>query len=105
MVSLDIISKNNCKFVLSSEYNEQAIYSVTEGIKVDGEAIEEHRLLVLESANEVEITSTMPGRCMIIGGEPLGESYNWCNFVSTRRDHIEQAKYDWQQGKFPQVPE
>ena len=32
-------------------------------------------------------------------GEPLGDRYIWWNFVSSRRERIEQAKEDWKQGR------
>jgi hypothetical protein len=36
---------------------------------------------------------------MMLGGEPLGERFIWWNFVSSRRERIEQAKEDWKQGR------
>jgi hypothetical protein len=36
---------------------------------------------------------------MLLGGEPLGERYIWWNFVSSRKERIEQAKEDWKQGR------
>ena len=36
---------------------------------------------------------------MLLGGEPLGERHIWWNFVSSRRERIEQAKADWQAGR------
>jgi hypothetical protein len=41
----------------------------------------------------------------VIGGEPVGERHKWWNFVSSRRERIEQAKIDWREGRFGQVPE
>jgi redox-sensitive bicupin YhaK (pirin superfamily) len=35
---------------------------------------------------------------MLLGGEPLGERFIWWNFVSSRKERIEQAKEDWKQG-------
>jgi len=35
---------------------------------------------------------------MLLGGEPVGPRYIWWNFVSSRRERIEQAKADWQAG-------
>ena len=40
------------------------------------------------------------------GGEPMdGARYIWWNFVSSRKERIEQAKADWKQGRFDSVPE
>jgi hypothetical protein len=41
----------------------------------------------------------------VIGGEPVGERHKWWNFVSSRPERIEQAKQDWQAGRFGQVPQ
>ncbi|MBA4058510.1 MAG: hypothetical protein C0490_27580, partial [Marivirga sp.] len=36
---------------------------------------------------------------MMLGGEPLGERFIWWNFVSSRKERIEQAKADWKEGR------
>ena len=36
---------------------------------------------------------------MLMGGEPLGERFIWWNFVSSRKERIEQAKADWKEGR------
>lgn len=41
---------------------------------------------------------------MLLGGEPLGERFIWWNFVSSRRERIEQAKADWQAGRIALPP-
>lgn len=41
---------------------------------------------------------------MLIGGKRLGERLVDWNFVSSRRERIEQAKRDWRAGRFPKVP-
>ena len=41
---------------------------------------------------------------MLLGGEPLGERFIWWNFVSSRKERIEQAKADWKAGHFDKVP-
>jgi redox-sensitive bicupin YhaK (pirin superfamily) len=43
-------------------------------------------------------------RLLVLGGEPLGERHLWWNFVSSRRERIEQAKDDWAKERFPGVP-
>jgi len=37
---------------------------------------------------------------MLVGGEPVGPRYIWWNFVSSRRERLEQARDDWQAGRF-----
>jgi redox-sensitive bicupin YhaK (pirin superfamily) len=105
MLYLDVKFDPNASFTLNSEYREQAIYSVTPGIAIDGEPIEQHSLIILKPGDSVEITSNAEARCIVIGGEPVGKRYKWWNFVSSRLERIEQAKIDWKEGRFDQVAE
>jgi redox-sensitive bicupin YhaK (pirin superfamily) len=42
---------------------------------------------------------------MVLGGAPAdGPRHIWWNFVSSRAERIEQAKVDWQAGRFAAVP-
>jgi redox-sensitive bicupin YhaK (pirin superfamily) len=42
----------------------------------------------------------------LLGGDVLqGPRYIWCNFASSSKDRIEQAKQDWTTGRFAAVPE
>ncbi len=105
LIYLDLSFTPEGKFILPAEYNERAIYSVTKGIIIDGQELKQHQLAVLSPKNEVEITANSQARCMVIGGEPLGERHKWWNFVSSNPERIEQAKQDWKSGKFEPVPE
>jgi len=41
---------------------------------------------------------------IVIGGAPLdGPRYLWRNFVSSRKERIEQAKADWRADRFERV--
>ncbi len=51
------------------------------------------------------VSADSKARCIIIGGEPVGDLYKWWNFVSSDLDRIEQAKQDWKAGKFEPVPQ
>ena len=104
MIYLDVQLAPGTQFTLPSDYSEQAIYSVTAGLQIDGIAIAQHRLAVLNPGASVSISAESSARCLVIGGEPVGERIKWWNFVSSRPERIEQAKQDWQQGHFEQVP-
>ena len=104
-IYLDLAFTPGGKYVLTPDYSERAVYTVTEGILVDGEELEQHRLVILTEGREVEISAKADSRCMIIGGEPVGKRYKWWNFVSSSLERIELAKQDWQAKKFPSVPE
>ena len=106
IIYLDLVLTPGSKITLPGEDPkiERAIYSITEGLLVNGKELEQHRLAILSADSEVEISANTNARCMIIGGEPLGKRYKWWNFVSSSPERIEQAKKDWQNGAFPEVP-
>lgn len=104
MIYLDIQLTSGTQFVLPGSYSEQAVYSVTAGLQINGVPLEQHRLAVLATGASVTIASDCPARCIVIGGEPVGKRYKWWNFVSSRPERIEQAKQDWREKRFGQVP-
>ncbi|MDX2243170.1 MAG: pirin family protein [Leptolyngbyaceae cyanobacterium bins.302] len=105
IIYLDIQLSPGAQFALPGDYSEQAVYSVTEGLHIDGVPLAQHRLAVLKSGATVTISATQQARCMVVGGEPVGARQKWWNFVSSRPERIEQAKQDWRAGRFGQVPE
>ncbi|MBX6425307.1 MAG: pirin family protein [Variibacter sp.] len=84
---------------------ERAIYVVEGEVEIAGEAFEGPRLLVFRPGDRITVKATRPARLMFLGGAPLeGPRYIWWNFVSSRRERIEQAKEDWKTGRFAPVP-
>ena len=83
---------------------ERAIYSVDNPLMVDGEPVPAFTLAVLKPGEDANIFATRGARCAIIGGEPLdGPRFLWWNFVSSRKERIEQAKEDWAQQRMGQI--
>jgi redox-sensitive bicupin YhaK (pirin superfamily) len=103
LIYLDVQLAPGAHFTLPGRYREQAVYSVTEGLQIDEFPLEQHRLAVLKTGAAVEISSDRAARCLVVGGEPVGERHKWWNFVSSRPERIEQAKHDWRSGRFGQV--
>ena len=102
---LDLQFPTGGSFTLTTPYPERAVYSVTPNLTLDGHPLEQHRLATLEPHRPVEIAAGPSGRCIVIGGDPLGTRHKWWNFVSSRSERIEQAKQDWRDWKFGQVPD
>jgi len=63
------------------------------------------QLLVFDRDNTAQITAQSAATLMVFGGEPLGERHLFWNFVSSRQERIEQAKADWQAGRFALPPD
>lgn len=86
---------------------ERGIYIVAGSPEVDGVAFEPERLLVLREGHAITIRNrtAKPVRLMVVGGDSMdGPRHIWWNFVSSRKERIEQAKEEWRQGKFDTVP-
>lgn len=104
IIYLDIQMKTGSRFALPGDYSEQSVYSVTEGLKIDSEPLAQHRLAILKAGAAVEIECDRDARCIIAGGEPVGERHKWWNFIYRKQERLEQAKQDWRDGKLGQVP-
>ena len=82
-----------------------AIYIVAGEIDIAGDRFAAGRLLVFRPGDRITVTAVTPSRIAVIGGEPLdGPRHVWWNFVSSRKERIEQAKNEWRQGSFQGVP-
>ena len=90
---------------LPSEHPERALYILDGALIVAGEEYGAHRMLVFRPEDEIVIEAAAPTRALLLGCEPLdGPRHLWWNFVSSRRERIEQAKEDWRAGRFGAIP-
>ena len=90
---------------LDRDYEERAIYIVQGEIEIAGESFEAPRLLIFRPGDRITVRASSRSRLMFLGGSALeGPRYIWWNFVSSRRERIEQAKEDWKSGRFAPVP-
>jgi redox-sensitive bicupin YhaK (pirin superfamily) len=96
---LHVVLEQNTKFGLPKEHSERGIYIVKGSIEVAGVVYGESKMLVFTKGVDPLIIAKEKTTLMLLGGEPLGERFIWWNFVSSRRERIEQAKEDWKQGR------
>jgi len=90
---------------MSADGPERALYVAQGGIEIDGAAVGEHAMAVLATeAPHVVVLATARSRIAIIGGENVGKRFIDWNFVSGRKERIEQSKTDWVNRRFPNVP-
>jgi redox-sensitive bicupin YhaK (pirin superfamily) len=84
---------------------ERAIYIVSGEIDIAGDRFGSGQLLVLRPGDPIAMTAATDARVVLVGGAALdGPRYIWWNFVSSRKDRIEQAKADWRERRFDIVP-
>ena len=90
---------------LDADHEERAVYVVEGEIEVAGDCFEGPRLLVFRPGDRIAVRATRAARLMLLGGAALeGPRHIWWNFVSSRRERIEEAKEDWKSGRFRPVP-
>jgi redox-sensitive bicupin YhaK (pirin superfamily) len=90
---------------LDAEHEERALYLVDGEIDIAGDRFTPGRLLVFRPGDLITIRALQPARFMLLGGAAIdGPRHMWWNFVSSRKERIEQAKDDWKAGRFGAVP-
>jgi hypothetical protein len=61
-------------------------------------------MIVVRGGATPQLSAREHSTVMLLGGEPVGQRFVWWNFVSSRRERIEQAKGDWSEGRIPLPP-
>jgi redox-sensitive bicupin YhaK (pirin superfamily) len=90
---------------LDPDAEERAIYVVEGEVEIAGERFEAPRLLIFRPGDRITVQASRPARLMFLGGAAMdGPRHIWWNFVSSRKERIEQAKEDWLAGRFAPVP-
>ena len=89
---------------IEPEHAERALYVASGAIDIEGTRVEAGTLAVLEPGATVRCGALIDAKVMLLGGTPLGLRYMWWNFVSSRKERIEQAKDDWSAQRIGQVP-
>lgn len=82
-------------------YSERAAYVVHGRVRDDSSGTEyaAREFLAFENGGTPALRAIEDATVMLLGGEPLGARYLWWNFVSSRKERIEQAAADWKAGR------
>ena len=91
---------------LPDEHEERAVYVLDGEIEVAGDRFTPGRMLLFRAGARLALRAGPLGaRVLLLGGAAMdGPRYLFWNFVSSSRERIEQAKADWQAGRFGIVP-
>lgn len=92
------------RFNLPKEHPERAIYIAKGSLELSGRTYTSGQMLVFAKEEDPTLLAKEASTLMLLGGEPLGERFIWWNFVSSRRERIEQAKADWKAGRIELPP-
>ena len=103
----DVSLEPDAQLPIGAEHEERAIYTVAGTIRIGNNDFKPGQLLVLRPDEALTVHNTGPeqARFALVGGASMdGPRYIWWNFVSSRKDRIEQAKQEWRAGRFDSVP-
>jgi redox-sensitive bicupin YhaK (pirin superfamily) len=91
---------------LPDQHEERAAYVLEGEVAVAGDGFAPGRMLVFRAGDRLPLRAGPRGaRVLLLGGLAMdGPRYLFWNFVSSSRERIEQAKSDWQAGRFGKVP-
>lgn len=90
---------------IDKEHEERAVYLLSGRAEIAGQSFSPGAMLVLKPDMSVDVTASENTHLVLIGGARMGEHRHiWWNFVSSSRERIAQAKEDWREGRFEQVP-
>jgi redox-sensitive bicupin YhaK (pirin superfamily) len=104
LLYLHVVLQKGARFGLPKEHSERGIYIAKGALELGGISYREGQMLVFTKGVDPQILATEPTTLMLLGGEPLGDRYIWWNFVSSRKERIEQAKADWKEGRIQLPP-
>lgn len=90
---------------IEAEADERAVMLVSGEARLDGDTLDLYTLYILAPGQAMTLASQGGGRAMLLGGEAFAtKRHVWWNFVSSRRERIEDAKERWMAEQFPTVP-
>jgi len=91
---------------LPEDHEERGVYIVQGSVAVAGTVYEGGRMLLFRAGDAISVQAGPQGaRLLVLGGPAMdGPRYLFWNFVSSSRERIDQAKADWQAGRFGSVP-
>jgi redox-sensitive bicupin YhaK (pirin superfamily) len=89
---------------LPEGYSERALYVAAGVVEIAGQRAGHGQLVVVPAGVPTVLQAIPESTVVALGGESLGPRFIDWNFVSSRRERIEAARSDWQQGRFPLPP-
>jgi len=90
---------------VSAHHDERALFLTDGQVEIGGQVLDAGPMYVLKPGVPVDVRAVTPATLVLLGGEPMdGPRHIWWNFVSSSQERIEQARADWQAGRFRPIP-
>ena len=103
----DVALEPGAALPVDGAHEERALYTVSGEVEIAGDRFPAGQLLVLRPGDPITVRNpgSVPARFVLVGGATMdGPRFIWWNFVSSRKERIEQAKAEWKAGRFDTVP-
>jgi redox-sensitive bicupin YhaK (pirin superfamily) len=105
MIYADVALEPGASVPIDADHEERGIYLVSGTVDIAGDRFGPGQLLIFRPGDRITVSAATPARFLLLGGAPMdGPRYIWWNFVSSRKERIEQAKAEWKSGRFDSVP-
>ncbi|OCQ23620.1 hypothetical protein A7985_06660 [Pseudoalteromonas luteoviolacea] len=105
MFYVDIIANNNSDISLPSDTQETALYIIWSEIRLGKHHFKTGDFMLIDDLT-LTIEVVQDARFILLGGDKWEKvPYIHWNFVSFSKERIEQAKLNWQNNNFPQIPD
>lgn len=103
MFYLDVLIKQGRQIERPNPEQECAAYVIEGDVNIGGQAFGQGDFTIVEASESVIATTN--SRVLLLGGEQWEqEPHLYWNFVSFDLERIEQAKIDWREQRFPDIP-
>jgi redox-sensitive bicupin YhaK (pirin superfamily) len=102
---VDVTLTQGATLPVDAATEERAAYLISGEVEIVGDRFEAGRLLIFRPGDPITVTAVTDARLVLLGGATMdGPRHIWWNFVSSRKERIEQAKADWKLSRFDTVP-
>ena len=101
---LDVQMPQGATLTITDEYAERALHVISGSVAVRDRQFGAFDMAICRRSARIDITAVADTRLVLFGGAPISDRFIWWNFVSSSKQRIEQAKLDWKDGRFAQVP-
>ena len=101
----DVALAAGASLPIDADTEERAVYLISGEVDIAGDRFTAGRLLVFRPGDRITVTAVSDAHLVLLGGATMdGPRHIWWNFVSSRKERIEQAKADWKLARFDTVP-
>ncbi len=102
---VDVCAQAGATLTLAASLGERAVYPIDRDLVVDGVTVPAQTMALLADAADAAVSAPAGARYVVIGGAPLdGHRFMWWNYVSSRRERIDEAKLAWSAQTMGHVP-